>query len=137
MIYWLIIFIVLLIIGTWRILKNAFICLRELIWIWYSNLTVKHFNTLKTFDLIASIWFFKDIIELTAVDFPSVSWGEPSKFRYGRTGILNSKKDRELNKIVFNRIIKIIIKTRHMKSGGARGCYNCICRSRHRLLSKC
>ena len=44
------------------------------------------------------------------VDFPSVSWDESSKFRYSRTGILNDKKHKRLNKIIFNKIVKIAIK---------------------------
>ena len=132
MIYWLIIFIVLLTINIWRILKNVFMCLKKSIWIQYSSLIIKHFNALKAFNLIVNIWFFKNIIELITVGFSLISWGESSKFKYDRTGILNNKRHRELNKIIF----EIIIKIRHIKSSRVRDCYNCICKSRHRLFNK-
>ena len=44
------------------------------------------------------------------VGFPSVSQGGPSEFRYSRTGILNGRRHKRLNKIVFNKIAKIAIK---------------------------
>ena len=137
MIYQLIIFIVFSVINTWKILKNAFICLRKLIWIQYFSFTAKYFNTLKIFNLITNIWFFKNVIEFTTVSFPSVFWNRLSKFRYSKTEILNSKKHRELNKIVFNKIVKIIIRIRYTKNSRVRDYHNYIYRSRHRLFSKC
>ena len=135
-IYQLIIFIILPAIGTWRIFKDTLICLKELIQIWYLSFITKHFNALKAFNLIASIWFFKDVIEFTTVSFSSVSWGESNQFRYDRTEILNDKRHKEFNKIVFNKIAEIVIRVKYMKSSGTRGCHNHICRNRHRLLSR-